>query len=353
MKAGIFYGTGCVGVEEIAKPIPGPNDVVVRVLRGGICGSDVFAYRDNDRLTCVIQKGENGADGTFGHELCGIVDTIGENVTGIAVGDRVFVNPNTARRKGIADSLGGAFSEYMYVEDAKYDYNMQKWGEEVPTDYAALLEPMCVATHGKNQARITAKDKVLILGSGPIGLCALAACLNTGCTNVVVVDMHEKRLEAARKMGGKGFNTTTDGDMAEYLKKEFGVHTTFFGVPFPDIDAVIDCAGAASLIDQVLHMAKDKMRIAIVAGYAKPYNIDMSFFSSMQVEMSGSRGFEQKDVDEAFENISSGKINLAPMITHHFKLDEIKEAFETANDPSSGAIKILIDIASDNSESEI
>lgn len=345
MKAGIFYGTGNVGVEEIAKPVPGPNDVIVQVLRGGICGSDIYAYRDNDRLTCVIQKGENGADGTFGHELCGIVDTVGKNVTDIKVGDRVFVNPNTARRKGIADSLGGAFSEYMYVEDAKYDYNMQKWSDGVSNDHAALLEPMCVATHGKNQAKITAKDNVLILGGGPIGLCALAACMNVGCTNIVVVDMLETRLDAVRKMGGKGFNTKTDGDMAEYLKKEFGIHTTFFEIPFPDIDAVIDCAGAAPLIDQVLHMAKDKMRIAIVAGYAKPYNIDMSFFSSMQVEMHGSRGFEQKDVIEAFENITNGKINLDPIITHHFKLNDIKKAFETANDPTSGAIKILIDVA--------
>lgn len=345
MKAGIFYGTGNVGVEEIEKPVPGPNDVVVRVLRGGICGSDIFAFRDNDRLTCVNQKGENGADGTFGHELCGIIDTLGENVTGIEVGDRVFVNPNTARRKGLADSLGGAFSEYMYVEDAKYGYNLQKWDDSVSNDHAALLEPMCVATHGKNQARVTSEDNVLILGGGAIGLCALAACLNAGCKNVVVVDLFENRLEAARKMGGKGFNSKTDGDMAEYLKKEFGIHTTFFGVPFPDIDAVIDCAGAAVLLDQVLHMAKDKMRVAIIAGYAAPYSMDLSFFGSMQVEMHGSRGFEQKDVEEAFANISSGKINIDPIITHHFKLDDIKDAFATANDPTRGAIKILIDVA--------
>ena len=344
MKAGIFYKTGTVGVEEIPKPVPGENDAVVRVLRGGICGSDVFAYRNNDRLTCVNQKDENGADGTFGHELCGIVDALGKKVTGIEVGDRVFVNPNTARRKGIADSLGGAFSEYMYVEDAKYGYNMEKWEDTVSNDHAALLEPMCVATHGKNQARITADDNVLILGGGAIGLCALSACLNAGCKNVVVVDMYENRLEAARKIGGKGFNSKTDGDMAEYLKEEFGIHTTFFGAPFPDIDAVIDCAGAASLLDQILHMAKDKMRVAIIAGYAAPYYMDISFFGSMQVEMHGSRGFEQKDVEEAFENISNGNINIDPIITDHFKLDDIKEAFETANDPRHGAIKILIDV---------
>lgn len=347
MKAGIFYKTGIVGVEEIDKPVPGPNDVIVQVLRGGICGSDVFAFRDNDRLTCVTQKGDNGANGTFGHELCGIVDTLGENVTDIEVGDRVFVNPNTARRKGIADNLAGAFSEYMYVEDAKYNYNMQKWTDEVSSDHAALLEPMSVATHGKNQAHVTADDKVLILGGGAIGLCALCACLNAGCTNVVVVDMFENRLEAARKMGGKGFNSKTDGDMAEFLKKQFGIHTTFFGVPFPDIDAVIDCAGAAPLLDQVLHMAKDKMRAAIIAGYAAPYSMDISFFGSMQVEMHGSRGFEQKDVEEALANITSGKINIDPIITHHFKLDDIKEAFETANDPTRGGIKILIDVAED------
>lgn len=345
MKAGIFYKTGTVGVEEIEKPVPGPKDVIVRVLRGGICGSDVFAYRDNDRLTCVKQKGDHGATGEFGHELCGIVDELGSEVEGIAVGDRVFVNPNTARRGGLAAALAGAFSEYMYVEDAKYGYNMEKWGENVSNDHAALLEPMCVATHGKNQARITANDHVLILGGGAIGLCALSACLNAGCKNPVVVDLFDNRLEAAREMGGTTFNSKTDGDMHEFLMNHFGVHTTFFGVPFPDIDAVIDCAGAAPLLDQVLHMAKDKMRVAIIAGYAAPVSLDLSFFGSMQVEMHGSRGFEQKDVEEAFDNINNGRTNIDPIITHHFPLDQIKEAFEVANDPTRGAIKILIDVA--------
>ena len=345
MKAGIFYGTGKVGVEEIPKPIPGPNDVIVRVLRGGICGSDVFAFRDNDRLTCVTQKGDNGADGTFGHELCGVVDSFGENVTGIEVGDKVFVNPNTARRGGLADNLAGAFSEYMYVEDAKYGYNMEKWGDTVSNDHAALLEPMCVATHGKNLAKVTATDNVLILGGGPIGLCALSACLNVGCSNIVVVDRHENRLEAARKMGGKGFNTAKDGNLADYLRGEFGIEPTFFGAPFPNIDAVIDCAGSPELIDQALHMAKDKMRVSIIAGYSAPYGMDMSFLSAMQVEIHGSRGFEQSDVEEAFDNINNGRTDLDPIITHHFKLDEIARAFEVANDREQGAIKILIDIA--------
>ena len=76
MKAGIFYETGKIEVEELEKPIAGDDEAIIRVCRAGICGSDVYAYLDNDRLTCVTQKGDHGADGQFGHEVFGIVDSI-------------------------------------------------------------------------------------------------------------------------------------------------------------------------------------------------------------------------------------------------------------------------------------
>lgn len=164
MKAGIFYETGKIGVEELEKPIAGDDEAIIRVCCAGICGSDVYAYLDNDRLTCVTQKGDHGADGQFGHEVFGIVDSIGKNVKGINIGDPVFINPMTARRGGLTAGLSGGFSEYMRVEDPAYGYNMEKWDATVSIDQAALLEPMSVATHGKNIARIAADDKVDILG---------------------------------------------------------------------------------------------------------------------------------------------------------------------------------------------
>lgn len=345
MKAGIFYETGKVGVEELEKPMAGDDEAIIRVCRAGICGSDVYAYLDNDRLTCVTQKGDHGADGQFGHEVFGIVDSIGKNVKGINIGDPVFINPMTARRGGLTAGLSGGFSEYMRVEDPAYGYNMEKWDATVSIDQAALLEPMSVATHGKNIARITADDKVVILGGGAIGLCVLSAVLNAGCKNPVVVDRHENRLNIVKNMGGIPFDSSKDGNLTKFLMENVGRTKTFFGMPVPDVDAYIDCAGSTALLDQVLHAVKDKARISIVAGYSEPYPIDLSFLGTMQVEVYGSRAYDQADIEEAFKNIQGKKTDIDPIITHHFKLDDIKEAFETAKNRDSGAIKVMIDIS--------
>ncbi len=344
MLAGIFYESGKVGVEELPIPKAASTDVVVQVLRAGICGADLYAYADNNRLTCVKQKGDGDANGEFGHELVGRVCEVGADTKDIKVGDMVWVNPTTAHRTGMAEGYQGGFSQYMLVEDAAWGYNLWKWDQDVDIDHAALMEPLCVGTHGVNQAKITAGDHVVILGAGPIGLCALSAALQKGCKNPVVIDLSDKRLEAVKVMGGVPFNSMTDGKMGDFLMNHFGTKFTFFGMPVPDVDAYVDCAGAATLLDQALHLVKDKSRVAIVAGYAKPYELDVSFLGAMQVSITGSRAYETPDIEAARDNINNNETNLDPIITHHFKIAELTEAFKTAADRTSNAIKVIIDM---------
>lgn len=172
MKALLYYGKGDIRIEDIDKPVAGAKDVIVKVMRAGICGSDVKAYVDDGHSVGILWKDEfPGIDGQFGHEMVGVVDEIGSEVEGIKVGDRVFVNPTVCRRAGMMTcDMSGAFSEYVLVEDAAYGYNLLQLSDETSFDAAVMTEPLSVATHGKNQAEIKPHEHVVIYGAGTIGL---------------------------------------------------------------------------------------------------------------------------------------------------------------------------------------
>ena len=343
MKAGIYYGPGKVRIEELPKPVAGEKDIIVKVIRSGICGSDVTAYRFSGRMSGVFMKGEEGSDGQFGHEISGIVDSVGEAVHDIKEGDHVFINPVLSKRAGMMAGVPGGFSEYVLVEDAKYEYNVWKWNDDVSFDVAALLEPLSVATHGKNKAQIKAYDKVVIYGAGSIGLCALCAVLNSGCAAPVIIDYDEKRLAVAREIGGVTFHPPTQGKAADFLMEHFGKALTPFMTECPNVDAFIDCAGAKEILDEIMHMSKEGVRITVVASYKEPIKLDMFLFQGLQLYMNGSRGYDQKDIIEAFNNINMSNTKVLKIVTHHFEQDDLEKAFEVASNPETGAIKVLID----------
>ena len=198
MKSLIFYKPGDIRLEEMPKPAAGPKDAVIRVARAGICGSDLKAYLFDGHSVGILNKGEFGVDGQFGHEMVGTVEEVGSETEGICVGDRVFVNPMRCKRNGMLScDMSGAFSEYVLAEDAAYGYNLRKLQDHVSFDQAVLTEPLGVATHGKNIIGIKPWENVVIYGGGTIGLCALAAAVAAGCRKPVLIDHHDDRLEKA------------------------------------------------------------------------------------------------------------------------------------------------------------
>ncbi|MBR3689837.1 MAG: alcohol dehydrogenase catalytic domain-containing protein, partial [Eggerthellaceae bacterium] len=176
-------------IVERPDPVAGPDQVVVKVERAGICGSDVTAWIHDGTIVGVFPDME------WGHEFAGVVEQVGSEVEGISVGDRVWVNPLLAKELGLmmAD-MCGAFSEKVLVEKAKLNYNLYLLPDSIPMEHAALIEPFCVGTHGKNRAKCKPGDHVVIYGAGPIGLCALSGLVGQGVENVVVLEQREERL---------------------------------------------------------------------------------------------------------------------------------------------------------------
>lgn len=344
MRSLIYYGPGNIRMEDRPMPKANEKDVVVKVARAGICGSDLTAYLLDGMSVGILRNGQFGHDGQFGHEMVGTVYEVGKEVEDIKVGDRVFVNPTVCKRNGMMGcDIAGAFSEYVLVEDAAYGYNLLKLADDVTFDEAIVTEPFAVGTHGKNCIQVKPHEKVVIYGAGTIGLCTLNSVLAIGCHKPVVVDTNIQRLELAKEMGAEIFCPGTDNSLKEFLISHFGNVVDSFGFSKPDVDAYIDCAGSGSILDQIVSMAKKNSRIAIVAIYHKPVNVNVANFLSSELMMKGSCGYQFSDVMEAFQNINNHRTQIARIVTHHFNHEQSIEAFQTAADRNSGAIKVVID----------
>nr|WP_288860534.1 zinc-binding dehydrogenase [uncultured Faecalicatena sp.] len=344
MKALIYYGPKDIRMEERPMPECGEHDVIVKVARAGICGSDLKAYLYDGMSVGILYNGQFGHDGQFGHEMVGTVYQVGSKCKEIKAQDRVFINPTSCKRNGMMGcDIADAFSEYVLVEEAAYGYNLLKLADDISFDEAVVIEPLAVGTHGKNCIHVKPHENVVIYGAGTIGLCTLNAVLAIGCQKPVVVDMNRERLLLAKKMGAVIYHPEEQEDLEDFLKKQFGVAVNPFGFEKPDVDAFIDCAGAGNVLGQIINVAKETARIAVVAIYKHPIELDAAAVLAGRLTLQGSCGYEMPDIIEAFHNINSGRTQTPEIVTNHFKHTDFIEAFEMAADPLSGAIKVVID----------
>lgn len=347
MKAAIYRGVENVTVDEVPMPECGDHDVILKNVRASICGTDIGAYYHGGNDAGIFPGH------TFGHEMASVVYKKGALVDdSIKIGMRVFPNPTLSKRPDsglssleICDECG-AFSQYVQIQDAKLDYNLFELPDNVSFEEGAIIEPFSVAMHGINQIHVNKNDKVVIFGAGMIGLCALCACLSKGVKDVIVSDVNEWRLSVAEKMGAIPFNSAKgwkDGDLKEFLMDLYGSkEKTMNGQPAVDIDAYIDTSGAAPVIPSVLDMAKIHARLSIVALYHRSISINPYQISCTEMQIKGSFAYTNDDIREVIQVLKSKKTKVKDIITHHYTLDQINEAFRMSQNQRE-ALKIQID----------
>lgn len=340
MRATLYQGIRSVELTDLPKPEPGPKDALVKVMRAGICGTDLHAYLVEGE-SVGIHPGNQ-----FGHEFVGVVDAVGADVTGITPGTRVFVDPNLRMPLGkglgateIADMAGG-FSEYMVVEEAKLGYNLFALPDDLPFDKAVLIEPMSVSMHGVNVARTQPGDKALVYGAGAIGLAAVASLRAVGVTDIIVTDIVPSRLATAEELGATGWNGR-DGSVIDFAKKTWGTATDSMGQETIQADVVLDCAGYAGILTEFMTHAKSGSRFSIVALSGTPEEVVPYVFVAKDVSVLGSRGYQASDIEQVIDALARDLAPLAPIITAEFGLSDVVEAFETATDKDN-QIKVVI-----------
>ncbi|UUX35508.1 zinc-dependent alcohol dehydrogenase [Fundicoccus culcitae] len=335
MQSVIFNGIR--DVDLTMKPVPTPEggDVLVKVKKAGICGTDVAAYKYGGEHAS-IQAGDE-----FGHEMVGEIVSLGKDVSQFKEGDRVFVNPQYFQRMD-TKHRGGAFSEYVLVHDAKLDFNLFMLPDNLSYDDAVLIEPFSVGIHGKNIPNVTADSKVVIFGSGTIGLSALTGVIASGVKNPVLTDIDPKRLKTAEELGATTYLTSTDSEFNDFLIGHFGESFSMIRGSVSDADVYIDCAGAPTIYQSYSNLAKNGAYLSVVASHHKDNLVNFKDLMWGEQKIVGSFMYNTNDIKEAIQILSDGKTKITSIITQKYPQSQAKEALEIASDTSQ-SIKVVID----------
>ena len=339
MKGTYFLGDGVFETRTMPERALGDYEVLIQVAACGVCGTDVHI--------CHGDKGsaEVTPPVILGHELAGTVTDVGAEVRHLKCGDRVSVDPNRycgechfckIGKKQLCtglDAIGvnrdGGFAEYCYApEDQCY-----LLGRNVPPEYGAMAEPLACCIHGVDRAGIRIGDTVLVIGGGAIGLLMVQLAKSSGASTVILSEPVALRRQIGLEVGADAAVDPFKEDLNERLIQLTGSGGT---------DVVIECVGNTAATAQAFGAAKRGAVILLFsvpkAGTIHPLSLEMVY----QKELTILGSLINPDTHQrAVDLINQGKIQIAPLITHRFPIDQVKDAIQMQMCGES--IKVLVD----------
>ena len=324
-----------IWLEDIDKPTIGHNDVLIRVRRTAICGTDIHIYQWDDWASNTIP-----IPLAVGHEFCGDVVECGVEVKGFNIGDRVSAeghvtcgvcrNCRAGRRHlcmntvGIGVNRAGAFADYISVPA----FNVFKLPGAVSDEMASVLDPLGNATHTALSFDLVGED-VLITGAGPIGIMAVAIAEYAGARHIVITDINDYRLELARKMGATVALNVTDGSLDQTMT-DLGMEEGF--------DVGMEMSGNASAFRDMLGTMHHGGKIALLGIPPKEMAIDWNQVIFKGLVLKGIYGREMFETWYKMSSMLQSGLNVEPIITHRFPLEDYEQAFQLMESGQSGKI---------------
>lgn len=333
MKASVVTGPGKAELLDTERPAVGPRDVLVRMRACGICGSDAFY------ITIGGIPPRQGHT-PLGHEPAGEVVAVGAQVSGLAVGDHVVINPMAAPG-GIIGNGGasGALADYLLIENAVRGTSLEVIPDHIPWEVAALNEPMAVARHGANRCRPKPTDKVVVFGAGPIGLGATLAFKSLGVSHVVVVDLLPGRLDKALQIGADAvINSAEEDVMARLIELHGAGESMYPGKAGTNI--YLDAAGVAAVVNTALAAAQKGATVGIVGVHKEPVPVDLINVMSNEITLVGSMGYPD-EIFEVTRDLVANWEKYALIVSHTIGFENIGEALELAQTPGA-ADKVVV-----------
>ena len=342
MKAAVLHKPLDLRVEMVDAPQVGARDVLVRIRRVGICGSDVHFYLRGRIGSFVVKKPL-----ILGHECSGEVAEVGEKVTNVKVGQRVVIEPGftcgvcEACRSGRynlcpnvrfygAPPYDGAFAEYA-LASAENVYPMP---DNMTYGEGAMIEPLAVGLMATKRGRVSVHDSVAVFGAGPIGLFSLQAAKSHGAVETFAVDIIDYRLEYASKLGAGTVINALKGDPVELIRESTGGR---------GVDVVIEASGSPKAVRQAIDVVKPGGRIVFV-GYPLvevPILIDKVLVK--ELDLHGVHRYANV-FPTAIRLVSSGKVDVRSLVTHVFPFEKILEGFKVHMNKIGNPIKVQIEI---------
>ncbi len=343
MKAVALTGIRKIEIVELPAPaLQRPSDVLLKIVRVGICGSDLHYYTQGRIGNQIVSFPYS-----IGHECSAVVADIGKRATRFKPGDLVVVDPSVScgvcdqcrlghyhtcrkvRFLGCPDQLEGCLGEFLVMpEDCCYS------AKGLSADQAALVEPLTIGYYAVQLSGDLKGKKIGILGSGPIGLSVLLTARAAGATAVYMTDRLDYRLDAARQQGAAWTGNPDRTDIVhEILQRE----------PL-ELDLVFECCGQQSAFEQALKLAKPMGRIVIV-GIPETDRISFPVHDARRKGLTFINVRRQNEcIAPVIDLIDEGRINPDFLITHRFGLDQAHRAFELLADYGDGIIKAIVDI---------
>ncbi len=326
MKSVRYYGIHDVRFEDIPIPDYGPNDVLIRIAYSGICGSDLHIYNKGFFVQYIPS--------TMGHEFSGIVEKVGDKVVDFAPGDHVVGNPMVpcgqcaACREGyynaceaigfIGEVREGCFAEYIALPAS----TLVKAPKDVSLRSLALAEPLAVAINLLERAKLDSRDRLAIIGAGPIGLLsALVAIKVHGVENITIVNRSEGRRILASKAGiPRVLDSLPEGEL---------------------FDTVIETAGKPQSFDHALVHTKPGGNICVVSIFEENFQSSINTIVGRELKIIGCNAYTQDHIAKAVKIISSGIFDFSTIITGEFDLREGPRVFEIISEPGPVHGKIV------------
>ena len=327
-----------IWIEDVPNPEVDTNDVLIRIQKTAICGTDLHIYQWNEWAERTIKTPL-----VTGHEFSGVVQAIGPGVTHYKKGDRVSGeghitcgncrNCRAGKRHlchktvGIGINRNGAFAEYLVIPER----NVWPLHPDISSDIAACFDPFGNATHTALSFEMVAED-VLITGAGPIGIMAVAICNFVGARHVVITDVNDYRLKLAKKMGASmALNVTHDG--IKDAIKELGMSNGF--------DIGLEMSGAPGAFNDMLQNMYHGGRIALLGILPKSTQINWDDIIFKGLHIKGIYGREMFETWYKMTQMLTSGLDISKVITHRFPIDKFQKGFDIMESGQCG--KVILD----------
>lgn len=330
---------GKIEFRQVETPTAGEGQILLKVLRIGVCGSDIHVYHGKHPFTSYPV--------TQGHEVSCRVEMLGCGVSGFSVGQLVTVEPQVVCGKcypcrhgkyNLCEELKvmgfqttGMASEYFVADAAK----VTPLPESMTPEEGAMVEPAAVAIHAVRRAGDLANRKVAVLGAGPIGNLVAQAARATGAETVMITDVSDFRLAKAQECGIDWTYNTRTYDFGQAMQEALG----------PDrADVIFDCAGNDITMGQAIRYARKGSTIILVAVYAGMANVDLAVLNDHELDLNTTMMYRHEDYVEAIRLIGERKIHLQPLMSRVFPFREYQQAYAFIDANRETCMKILIDV---------
>jgi alcohol dehydrogenase len=348
MRATVFHGPGDIRVEEVPRPHAGPGQALIRITTTTICGTDLHIVRGEYPVRPGL---------VLGHEPVGVITELGIGVTGYKIGDRVLVGAitpcgqchaclsghhsqcghgNKCEALGgwrFGNTIDGAQADFLLVPDAQA--NMAHIPSELSDEQVVLLADIAsTGISGAEAGGVKLGDKVAVFAQGPIGICAAIGARLLGASMVIGVDGDETRLNMARKMGVDIALDFRKEDVVAEIRRLTG-----------GVDVAIEALGTQQTFESALRVLRPGGTLSSLGVYSTnleiPYDAFGAGLADYRIVTTLCPGGKER-MRRLLDLVRSGRLDLRPLLTHHFRLADIAEAYQVFGERRDGVMKVAV-----------